>query len=392
MNTTAGHMAIRRVLTIAQTITLTIGLTIVGSVASCLTRHSALQASDWPLARGNAMSTGASADEVPAQPDLLWEVPFGGMGFEGTPIVVDQTVYLGDVDGRFLALSLADGKTVWEKKFSAGFLAPAAYHDGKVYIGDYEGTLHAMSAKDGAPLWTFKTTAQIDAGASFFGSNVLITSEDGILYCLKESDGQLVWKYETGDQLRCGATLAENNTFLGGCDGKLHIVDLTKGTSAHEPAPLEAPTGSTPAVSGDTVVVPTHAGDLFGLKAKDGTQIWKVHNPKLAQEFQNSVAIADGLAVASSHNRRVFAVDMKDGSIRWETVIRKRCDSSPVIAKDKVVLAATDGRVILLDLATGKELWVYEVKGVFLASPAVASNRIIVASDKGTVYCFGKRP
>ena len=346
---------------------------------------------DWPLARGNAQSTGAVSEQLPSELSLLWELPLGGIGFDGTPVIADKTIYLGDGDGRVVAISLLDGKLKWEKKFETSFAAPASVQGDMLFIGDLDGKLRALKTADGSEVWTHETEAQIDAGATFHGENVLITSEDGVLYCLKKTDGSLNWKYETGDQLRCGATLAGDRTFLGGCDGKLHIVDVSKGTSACDPAPLDGPTGSTPAVSEGLAVVPTHSGELFAIQAADGKQAWKFRDPKLAQEFQNSVAIADGIVIAASHNRRVFALDLKDGSKRWDVTLRKRCDSSPVIVGDKIALAATDGRVILLDLKSGTELWLTEVKGSFNASPAFSDNRLVVASDKGTVYCFGTK-
>lgn len=346
---------------------------------------------DWPLARGNAQSTAAASGQLPSELSLLWELPLGGIGFDGTPVIADKVVYLADGGGRVVAISLVEGTLKWERKLETSFAAPASVQGDMVFIGDMDGKLHALKTTDGADIWTFETEGQIDAGATFHGDNVLITSEDGVLYCLKKSDGGLNWKYETGDQLRCGATLADDRTFLGGCDGKLHIVDVTNGTGVGEPAPLDGPTGSTPAVSEGLAVVPTHSGALIAIQTASGKEAWRFRNVKFAQEFQNSVAIADGLVIASSHNRRVFALDLKDGSDRWDTTLRKRCDSSPVVVGDKVALAATDGRIILLDLKSGRELWVTEVKGSFIASPAVSDNRLVVASDKGTVYCFGTK-
>ncbi|MCC6512213.1 MAG: PQQ-binding-like beta-propeller repeat protein [Pirellulaceae bacterium] len=348
-------------------------------------------ASDWPVSRGNPASTGATADQLPSEPELIWQLPLGGNGFEGAPVIEKQTIYLGDFDGRVVAVDLISGKLKWEKKFDTNFAAPAAVQGDLLLIGDLDGKLHAIKSNDGSELWAFETEAQIDAGASFFGDTVLITSEDGTLYCLNKTNGQLIWKYETGDQLRCGATLSGERTFLGGCDGKLHIVDVKLGKSAREPAPLDGPTGSTPAVAGGLAIVPTHGGDLFALKVEDGSQAWKFRDQKLAQEFQNSVAISEQLVVASSQNRRVFALDLTTGVKRWDITLRKKCDSSPVIAGDKIALAASDGRIMLLDLASGRELWLYEVKGSFTASPAVADNKLVVASDKGTIFCFGSK-
>ncbi len=71
--------------------------------------------SDWPLARGNAQSTGAANDQLVSEPTLLWELPLGGIGFDGTPVIAGKVVYLGDGDGRVVAISLVDGKLKWKR-------------------------------------------------------------------------------------------------------------------------------------------------------------------------------------------------------------------------------------------------------------------------------------
>jgi outer membrane protein assembly factor BamB len=348
-----------------------------------------VQADSWPFGRGDSAGTGATPSELPEKPALLWELPLGGIGFESTPIIADNTVFIGDPDGRFFAIDFATGKEKWRMALETGFVASASYIDKSIYIGDYDGVLRALDATTGKEQWSFKTEAQIDASPTAFEENLLVTSEDGTLYCLKRANGELLWKYETGDQLRCGASLAGNRTYLGGCDGKLHVVDVTQGKAIGEPIPLDGPTGSTPSVSGKNVFVPTHGGRLFAFDAATNREAWQFFDPQLAQEFQNNVATADNLVVATSRNKHVFALDATTGKIVWDVVLRKRADSSPVIAGNRVVVAAADGRLIVLDLKTGSEKWLYEIKGAFIGSPAVADGKIVVASDKGTLFCFG---
>ncbi len=348
-----------------------------------------LRADNWPFGRGDAAGTGATKSELPEKLTLLWELPLGGIGFESTPIIAESTIFIGDPDGRFFAIDAVTGKEKWRLELETGFVASAAYIDKVIYIGDYDGMLRALDATTGKEIWTFKAEMQIDASPTAHGSNLLVTSEDGTLYCVKRASGELVWKYETGDQLRCGASLAGNRTYLGGCDGKLHVVDVTDGKAIGEPIPLDGPTGSTPSVAGKNVFVPTHGGKLFAFDAETSQEAWQFFDPKLAQEFQNNVATADNLVVATSRNKHVFALDAISGKVAWDVVLRKRADGSPVIAGNSVVVAAADGRLIVLDLKTGAEKWLYEVKGAFIGSPAIADGKIVVASDKGTVFCFG---
>jgi len=343
----------------------------------------------WSFARGDSAGTGATKTELPEKLALLWELPLGGSGFESTPIIAENTVFMGDPDGRFFAIDVATGKEKWRLELETGFVASAAYIDKRIYIGDRDGVLRALDAKTGKEAWKFKAEMQIDASPNAHGDNLLVTSEDGNLYCVKRASGELLWKYETGDQLLCGASLAGNRPYLGGCDGKLHVFDVSVGKAIGEPIPLDGPTGSTPSVAGKNVFVPTYGGKLFAFDAETSKEAWQFFDPKLAQGFQNNVAIAENMVVAASRNKHVFALDATTGKIVWDIVLRKRADGSPVIAGSSVVVAAADGRLVVLDLKTGAEKWLYENKGGFIGSPAIADGKIVVASDKGTVFCFG---
>jgi outer membrane protein assembly factor BamB len=344
---------------------------------------------EWPLGRGDIAGTGATATILPETLDLLWELPLGGLGFDATPVIGDNTIFIGDPDGRFFAIDFVTGKEKWQTKTEAGYIAPATYHEGIVYIGDYDGVLRALHAADGKEKWNYKCEMEIDASPTFFGENLLVTSQDGQLYCLKRETSELVWKYATGDQLRCGPSLAGNRTYLGGCDGKLHVIDVTTGMAIGQPIPLDGPTGSTPSVSGTSIFVPTHGGRVFAFDAATSKEIWQYFDPKVSQEFENCVATAENMVVATS-KKSVFALDIQNGKEQWSTPVRKRSNSSPVIAGQDVVVSV-DSRLMVLDLKTGKEKWQFEVKGS-IGSPAVSDGKIVVASDKGTVFCFGQSP
>ncbi len=348
-------------------------------------------ATDWPMGRGNPAGTGASPDSLPSQPELLWELDVGGLGFDAGPIIADGKVFAADHDGHVLAIELVTGKELWRIELDTGFVASPAFRDGVLFVGDYDGALHALDATNGSEQWSFKTDLEIDASPNFYQDKVIFTSQNGTLYAVERTSGKLAWKYETGDQLQCGATLAEDRTFLGGCDAQLHIIDVNNGQSIAQPLPIDAPTGSTPSVLGQHVFVPTYAGEIFCFVQPSNELKWRFKDPTLADEFKNSVAVAAGLAVATSRNKRVFAIDVETGQVKWQQTLRKRCDASPVIAGQSVVVAAADGRIMLFDLKTGEEQWMFEVKPGFIGSPAVADGKLVVANDRGTIFCFGEK-
>lgn len=343
---------------------------------------------DWPLARGDKASTGATTTQLNEDLAVLWEFKAND-AVEATPVVVGETVYLADATGTLYAIDSKRGKERWRYETELGFTTSPAVQYGLVVIGDLDGMVYNIQASTGTLLWKLETNAEISGSASFYKETVLITSQDGNLYSIEIADGKVRWKYETSDQIRCSPTIAGERTFLGGCDGKLHSVNLENGKAAAAPLPLGGPTGSTPAVLGDVAFLPIMDGAVIALDWKTNRELWRYEDEERAQEYRSSAAVNDTLVVVSSQNKQVDALDIKTGKRVWRQTLRRRADASPVIAGNDCWIAATDGRLLRLSLTDGSEKWHYEINGQFLAAPAITDNRLYIADDKGILRCFG---
>jgi outer membrane protein assembly factor BamB len=346
----------------------------------------------WPVYRGSALATGVAVSPLPEKLAVAWKFSADVGPVEATPVILDGVVYVGDVDGNFLALQLATGKLLWRQKFDSGFISSAAVNQSLVIVGDYDGKLRALGREDGSLRWEFDTDGEIDSGASFYKDLVLVTSQDGKLYALDANSGSLKWKYETGDQLRCSPAIIENRTFLGGCDGKVHVVNLDDGTALGEPYALGNPTGSTPAIVGEVGYLSTYGGQVLAFRWKDLSQVWLFYENKLVPEFEVSVAATNETIVAVGKNRKVLALDAANGKLRWEANLKKRADVAPVISDSRVWIASTDARLYALDLKTGEEVWKYEFSGPLHSAPAIVDGRLVLGTDKEGVVCFAEQP
>jgi outer membrane protein assembly factor BamB len=344
----------------------------------------------WPLFRGDSLAQGVSPSALPEKPEVVWKVTVEKGAFDGTPVIADGIVYLGDMDGKIYALRLADGKEVWTHKVESGFIAAPAVRGNLLYLGDIDGKFYAFDIKTGQPKWTFQADAEIDSGANFWKDNVLFGSQDAHLYCLSAESGKEVWKFQIQDQIRCMPTIVGDRSFVAGCDSQLHIIDLTMGKEAAS-VPIESPTGVTPAVLGDNVFFGTEAGVFFAINWKEAKVVWKAEDPNASQAFRSSPAVQPGIVVVGSRNRSVQAFDPASGNELWTFASKQRIDSSPVIAGGRVFIGAADGRMNALDIKNGQSTWEYQATGGFSGSPAVADGKLVIATDRGVVYCFGKK-
>ena len=63
----------------------------------------------------------------------MLDLPDDGVVDRMTWALISSSIYLGDVDGTFYALGLADGEVLWKKQFEdSGFLAGAAVAEGLI--------------------------------------------------------------------------------------------------------------------------------------------------------------------------------------------------------------------------------------------------------------------
>ncbi len=120
-------------------------------------------------------------------------------------------------------------------------------------------------------------------------------------------------------------------------------------------------------------------------------QVWKTH---LGGSLYSSPAIQDGLVVLGSSDKKVRALDLADGKVRWTSTLSDRVwGSAPAIAGGLCYVGCVDGCVHALALADGREAgrWCGHPHGLMgkadvLSSPLVEGGRLVFGSDDGSIY------
>lgn len=358
------------------------------SLAGCLVGDTDSHAEDWPLVRGDVQGTGVARSELIDPLELLWQKKLGG-GIEATAVISGSLIYIGDVEGTFYAVRLANGEIAWSKSFEAGFLAGgAAVKDGRVFVGDFDGIFRCLDAKTGALIWKFQADAEFYAGPTLHEKNVLFTCDDGTLFCLDAASGEKRWVFSIEQPLRCSPTIDNGLAALAGCDSRLHLVDVTTGREV-DGLDLNSQTGATPAMANGRTYFGTESGTFYCLELSPLKLAWTYRDPRRGQPIQSAAAVTDKLVVYGSEGKHVYALDPKSGKLKWKLPMKDRIASSPILSGDRVFIATTKGRLVAANALTGKETWRYDAGDSFIASPAVSVGRLVIGNDNGTLYCFG---
>ncbi len=385
-------------------------LTVVFATVALADDPNVAPADAWPMARGCLGGTGRSAATFALPLVEAWHREFDGTAFGAVPVVADGVVYLGDLDGTFRAVSLADGTDRWSfAAKDAGFTSAAAIGAAGsarlVVVGDDGGLVRAFDAATGDLRWTYETEGEISGGPTILeaadGPRVLVGSQDASLSCLALADGTLLWKHAIADQIRCSPTVARTSAgdrvLLAGCDGKLHVLDALTGAE-QAAVPIDGPTGTTPAVLGDRVFFGTEGGVFFAIDVVAGKEVWRAAAAAAGQSYRSSAAIVDELAIVGFRGKAVEAFAAADGSRAWRRPMRGRVEASPAVivatgpngspARSVAIVADAAGRVAAFDAASGEPAWEFDAGSGFGAGAAVAAGRMVLASDDGILWCF----
>jgi glucose dehydrogenase len=328
-------------------------------------------------------------------------------------VIYADTVYLGDLDGHFTALSLDTGKTLWQFDSSdSGFPSAAAVSTEPEYpfvvVGDDFGVIRCLNTNSGKVVWDLSMEGEISGGPTILHSSetpvVLVGSQDATLVCLQLTDGKILWRHEIADQIRCSPTVDTSEdghrVFLAGCDSTLHILDAMNGKTVAE-IPLGGPTGTTPSISGSDVFFGTEGGIFFAVDYLQKKIRWQAGGDSQKPGYRSSATMAGNLVFVGSRGRAVEAFNKTDGSLCWRHPMRSRVDASPVavrIVEEGASAETPSGGVLVADAAgdikilrdhDGSTCWEFSAGGGFSGSPAVVRDRVVLASDDGVVWCFG---
>ncbi len=217
-------------------------------------------------------------------------------------------------------------------------------------------------------LWLYR-----DAGLGYSGPAIvrgkLITmgSKNGVsmLYALSAETGEELWATSLGE------------TYTNGWG--------------------DGPRG-TPTVDGNRVFALSGNGDLICVSTEDGKLIWQV---QLVDDFHGKIPrwgysespLADGdqvVVTPGSASSAVVALDVRDGSVRWESEFAKPAQYASIVPVDldgtRHYIQLFEQEVVGIDSRSGKTLWEMAFPGsiAVIPTPVVRRDKVYVSAGYGT--------
>ncbi len=292
-------------------------------------------------------------------------------------IVADNTLFVGSMESKLVAMNKSDGSRLWEvtlEPSKAGgslfgcapesTLAPiygTPVLDGDlIYVGGYYGKIYAVSWSKRAREWRYPSGEDdylqpIVGGVVVSGGKVYFGGSDGKVYALDAGTGGWEWEFQTGDKIWSTPAIDGNTLYIGSFDKKLYAIDTTTGEEKwSEPFETQGTIASTPLVYNNTVYIGSFDRHLYAIDATNGQQIWQF---PVEDEAEN-----------------------KPGNWFW---------AKPVVYNNTIYAGNLDGKVYILNAETGDEVVdAIDLGSPVSSSPVLVGNSIVVATEEGVVYAI----
>ncbi|UDF02506.1 PQQ-binding-like beta-propeller repeat protein [Asticcacaulis sp. AND118] len=345
---------------------------------------------DWPFASG-PIGAGVEHAAAAEQFKVAWSKSVGAGSSRtaqvvASPVSDGKFIYAMDGEARIRAFDVNTGNEAWTRDLNPdirrdkdAFGGGLAVSGGKLYVTSGFRLAAALDAASGEVLWTKTFDSPVRAAPAVNGNVVVFSDVDNQMIALNKETGEPAWTYQA-------------------------IV---------EPARILRTTS--PAVYEGLFIAPFSSGELIGIDANSGQQVW---TQTLAQSSRTNALseirdisgrplIANGLVYAASHSGVFSAMDAKSGQRRWS--VNADSTNAPWVAGDAVYLSTLQSELMAANANSGQVYWLVDLnqgrnktkKSFFglgsekknknlpvWTGPILASNRLIMVNSEGEMVAF----
>ncbi len=332
----------------------------------------------------------------PATGERLWEYPpkdDRDATFSAIPVEVDGVVYVGDYKGRVHAID-ESGQVKWiyertiEKLIGPlaleapdRIISGIAVSEDRVFVGMGSRDVLALDRETGALDWTFETGHGVWSTPLYLPANadgndvkatLYVVSLDHYFYALDPATGNERWSIDLGAAAP-GDILydeAHNRIFVGTFKSELLAIDpVSEGIT--DRYATEGWMWDKPAIADDMLYFGDLKGFVYAVRYTDQgfQQKWKL--PVSDQPIRGTPALTNGLVVAGSEDKTVYALSQSDGAISWKADTAGPALTSIISIESTngddsgvVVVGTTEDNALVLALssASGEVDWRYSNK------------------------------
>ncbi len=222
-------------------------------------------------------------------------------------------------------------------------------------------------------LWTRDMEDALVDGAALSGTRIFVALRSGELRALDLATGTILW---TVPRVVAGPLAATDGQVFVQLEDAIVSHDVVTGRERWL-VPLPGPLAAPLTVISGVLLASTDAGEVIGLRAADGQQIWR----RALGSPMRGRAAGDGdhrLFIVLRDGRTV-ALDLNTGAPLWTMELGGEL-SDPLAYQGRVYVGSTTNFFYALDAANGRVHWKWRAGGDVAGPSAADADRVYFVS------------
>jgi outer membrane protein assembly factor BamB len=315
-----------------------------------------------------------------------------------TGVLAHDHLVIGSRAGSVVGVDVAHGHVDWVTTTSGGIDSEARFDPARdtVYLGADDGNFYAFDAKRGSVRWSYRSKGAIERPPETDGNAVYVATAADRVFSLDAATGKWRWGYERetpeGFTIHgyAGPRLNGRSLLSGFADGFLVSLAADSGEvlwarSLAAVSEQFVDVDSTPVIDGGATYVSSYSGGVYALDAKDGSVRWR-----LGIEGAGSLSLADHQIYLAAPRLGVQALSVS-GQLLWRQGLTSAGElTTPMAVGPYLIFSGSRAGMFVVDRQTGELLELFNPGSGVCAAPTVSPERqtLYVLSNGGALYAL----
>lgn len=349
-------------------------------------RRAAAGVDAWPMFGQIAAHGAMTMQQVTPPLEIAWEFVTKDQ-IVASPVVRDNTVYIGSRDKRLYAIDTGKGTARWSFDAPERIESAAALSQELVCFGTLSGSVHGVDVASGEQRWKVALDGPVRSSCVIEGDGLYVGTRAGEMVRLDVATGKEAWKRTLPGEISAAAAVYEDLVLVGCWDAGIHALSAADGSEVWV-FKAQAPVSSSPAVAEGTVYCGTDDHGLYALSTRDGELIWRAD---LKGQVRSSAALTEELVIVGSTDGKCYAVSRATGEIAWAAETAEEIMAAPSVSGEFVYIGSRDGALYALSVHDGEIVWRHQTAYGLYSAPAIAEQTVFVGLDYYNLAAFRPR-
>jgi outer membrane protein assembly factor BamB len=304
---------------------------------------------------------------------ILWDFNVGDIDALAEPVLTEERVIVGTMEGYLYALQLKGGnvqqRIAWNFRTEGSVNTQVAVDEGRVYFGANGGSVYCLDEATGRKIWQTRMTTVEPGARKHFSTPMVVDGKVYVgaanrrFYCLDAQTGDVLWEYEVEDWIRSRPVVTAEGVYAATVNGKLYCFSKTgklQWIKVVSPHPIYADLTA----AGDRLLL-TDSNLYLYCMSPDGELAWR-----------KSV-----LNCFYKDGERIFTDQLSGGTYY---------QSKPTAYQGKIYFGNPAGFLYAVDAESGREVWKFEMGAAISVGPAIVDGKVYAGQQGGErfFYCL----